>query len=278
MKKTKFKVRPMVLPEKKLFLLTNGKCGGTSLHRWFFMLLDEPLMSRGFYDLTKNFSLQFALKMMYIKRFKSEIINSNKDSDFRKFISLYRSTVCEKWLPKMHGNEFKKIWVVRDPVERCLSAYLDKFVGMDVSKKFVKDVIDFFPGQDGISFNQFIEYLELEDNDKCNGHWRRQSYIADHVGGDIKIIRLENFDDDVGNVLPKSSFLNFPSLPSRNVNEKFSDFAHLTRPAFKVDNNELIIFKRENGVLPPKSSFLEPGLVERIKKIYERDYELLPYT
>lgn len=95
------KIRPLVLPEKKLFLLTNGKCGGTSLHRWLFTLLDKPLMSRGFFNLAKNFSIEFAFKFSFIKIFRREVYISDKDEDFRRFISFYRSWVCEKWLDKL---------------------------------------------------------------------------------------------------------------------------------------------------------------------------------
>lgn len=167
--------------------------------------------------------------------------------------------------------------MVRDPVQRCLSAYLDKFCGEDSSKEFVQEVVNKFPGQRGISFRQFVEYLELEDNDKCNGHWRRQSYIADHAGKGLKVVRLENFHNDMQAVLGLDS-QTLPELPNRNTSKKVNKIETSNTLAFDIKSDELMVMMKEKGGLPEKNNFLELFLVEKIKNIYKKDYEVLPYS
>lgn len=273
---SKLKVRPLVLPEKKIILLTNGKCGGTSLHRWFFMLLDEPLDRKSFSDIAKSFSLEFALKYKFIKFFKGDLFTSNNDSDFRSFVSLYRDTVCEKWISTVENEEFLKIIVVRDPVKRCLSGYIDKFCGEDSSGQYVQDVIKKFPGQKGISFRQFVEYLESEENDRVNGHWRRQSFVLDHVDAKFELVRLEDFDEEIRGVFP-NRFGFIPKLPYRNTGEALEEREIVGFPAFDITSDRLIQEKKEGNTFPSKSSFLNTDLVRRIKRIYIKDYKVLPY-
>lgn len=268
-------IRPLVLPEKKLLLLTNGKCGGTSLHRWFFSLLDEPFERRRFRDLERNFSLRFALTVFGLKATRMRAFNLEVDDNLRKFVEIYRRAMCQDWEAKIKKDDYLKILVVRNPVQRLLSAYLDKFCGSDRISDYVVEVTRQGGLNGQISFRQFVSYLETVPNDDCNGHWRRQTFVLERVQYPVSLIRLEYFIDDMSTL---QSLGHIPKLPRKNSRMKNAGRYSSSTPPADIMNLTLADLIKRGKCLPRESDFLEPELIDRIKRVYSKDYDRLPYV
>lgn len=83
-----------------------------------------------------------------------------------------------------------KFTIIRNPLSRLVSAYLDKFVGgghipaASVMKRLGK-------GTEGISFREFIDYLAHADLKNVDAHWMPQAFLIDIFRPDMLGI-LEN--------------------------------------------------------------------------------------
>jgi len=51
---------PFIFPSQKLVIITNGKCGGSSVKYWLFNLLDITKSPFGFWSLTRQTSFPYA--------------------------------------------------------------------------------------------------------------------------------------------------------------------------------------------------------------------------
>jgi hypothetical protein len=115
-------------------------------------------------------------------------------------LSQYSPEVARKFLG---DSTYFKFTFIRNSAERLVSAYLDKFVGMqDRLDSFAKNVINQIYRRRGekvdleksISFREFVSYLSVTKNDKLNEHWRPQYLHLGAVKFDF-IGRLENEAD-----------------------------------------------------------------------------------
>ena len=57
--------------------------------------------------------------------------------------------------------DWTKIVVVRDPLDRLISAYIDKFVNWDGIKGGFSKII--FNRDERVSFEQFVDFVAIED-------------------------------------------------------------------------------------------------------------------
>ncbi len=102
------------------------------------------------------------------------------------------------------SDQYFKFSVIRDPFERLVSAYLEKFVYKRHSQRnllHTRQVISEVQGtadinlQLGISFDQFAEYILAQDAYDLDAHWRPQHLYFRGVPHISRIFRLENIGE-----------------------------------------------------------------------------------
>jgi hypothetical protein len=105
----------------------------------------------------------------------------------------------------LHDRSYKKFAVIRNPFDRLVSAYLEKFVvnRMNLGNQFhTRPVIAHalgvsIPSQDNfsmsITFSQFIDYIVSHSPDQLDPHWCPQFLYLKNVV--YKLFRLEDLEE-----------------------------------------------------------------------------------
>lgn len=270
---------PLVDPIHKFVLFTNAKCGGTTLKTWFFDNLGIADLERRPLALARAFGPGYAARHLRKGRKLRALGEIELDDEAHpKFIDFYQRHLCAKFMSSPRVGDYFKIAVVRNPYDRVVSAYVDKFCGVDLRKPWVQEVVR-AGGRDGaLSFNQFLGYLEAVDEGYCNRHWRRQSYLLEdhHIDAFARIEALRADFEPLRTIVGDAAFRHFERKMQR-VHYRSADEAHAEGDLADVSNSELIAWQESHGALPGKSHFLGPETIPRIRAIYRRDFEILPY-
>jgi hypothetical protein len=161
---------------KKLLFCPIAKCGSTSLKRLMVELSDVP--------------------------HKQEILSG----DVHRATGVFRTGALLIDLDPDHARQiiqdpdFFRFSVVRDPFDRLLSAFREKFVVNRLQPPnhwHTCEVLTNVQGQDqpdydeGISFAEFIDFITTQPPEKLDTHWRPQS----HYLRTMRYDRLYAFED-----------------------------------------------------------------------------------
>jgi hypothetical protein len=189
----------------------------------------------------------------------------------------------------MSPNYFRFV-VLRDPLLRVLSAYLDKFVRKrnaryrDIRVRQMTDTIraaqalagiSYDPAR-SISFEEFVRFLSTAADTDLNMHWMPQWRS---VGTDLAVFnhvgKVERLDETLGLLSRRFGFvIEAPTV--RHVPEinrhraKFSETADLKAP-YRALPHELDEFR--NG-LPMPELFFTPAMREMLRERYATDVGL----
>lgn len=275
---------PLINTEKKFILFTNAKCGGTVLKSWFLKTLNLENNFSSFFHALTHFRFSFVLGW-YLHYYKfidgTQIINNDKY--LRKFIAHHRDATQGVLPDIIDDPSWFKFAVVRNPYDRLVSAFVDKFCreGLDTpkSQKILMAINSTEnKGNLQITFSQFVEYLETQNIDTVDRHWRRQSYVMDGIELD-RIIDLK----EIATALPelekqfriKTNFDFDIRRQSNNYDQKKDEGVSF---AGDMANTELMRQHVETNTFPKKSTFYNDELKRKVRKIYEDDFKLYPYS
>ena len=190
----------------------------------------------------------------------------------------------------LNDPSYFKFSFVRNPWNRLISAYLDKFVVKpNIRKslflpKHIKEVVKAVYESEGLSpdykksitFRQFVEYLKSTKNEYLDGHWKPQYLYLGETQFDF-VGQLENLSEDFEYVKNKLSIKDF-DLPHTNKTtsvEGVNCSKELSADKNYADHypSELIKLKK----LPGYSEFYTPELVDIIRQRYIKDIEKFGY-
>ena len=165
---------------------------------------------------------------------------------------------------------YKKIAFVRDPLQRIISAYRNKFeydyqkqfhhrFGINIIKKYRKNLTREITDEDYITFNEFVKYLlDLGPKGSRDVHWREQVDLCslcstnyDFIG---KFETLESDADRVLGIMGAKGVISFPKLEKRP----------------KGLETKLLMKKFYSQISEQE--------FKRLVKMYEMDFELLEYS
>jgi hypothetical protein len=155
---------------------------------------------------------------------------------------------------------------VREPVSRVVSAYVEKFVRPAPNELFepAREVIaQVAPGRgDGITFREFVRFLEEAPDEHLDSHWRGQASFL--VGVRIDLLgRMECMGEVLG-VLGTEL-----GMPPRGVTRRNATGYTEARGELLADvtSSEL----HSSGVLPPAADLVSADLRGRIEARFRED-------
>ncbi len=144
-------------------------------------------------------------------------------------------------------SSFFKFTMVRNPMTRICSAYLDKINKSQSTKaNMVRNLLNIHPDI-MLSFDDFLDYLE-QGGINQNGHWSLQKDLLCFPIDEYEIIgKVENIDIDLLNILKRIYGTECELISARK---------------HRTDNQNMILKRSQK---------------KKIYKLYQEDYELFGY-
>lgn len=270
--------QPLVDPVNRIVLFTNAKCAGTTCKRWFFTNLDLAAQERRPIRFVGAFGLRYALRHLRYGRTVTPRGEGLSDvQTLRRMTSYYRRAYCIPALEAGTTETFFRFAVVRNPEDRLVSAYFDKFCGADRGQPWVRKVVEEAGSEGEITFDRFLDYLEATPQEHCNAHWRRQTHVLAGHRVDA-YVRMERMLDDLRGIADRIGAAHFHVFEERLQTSPsgpgpIAEIGSLasTRAGVIAD------WVERNGAYPPKAALLTDATRARIRRIYAEDYAALPY-
>ncbi|XP_068700787.1 carbohydrate sulfotransferase 11-like isoform X1 [Montipora foliosa] len=159
---------------------------------------------------------------------------------------------------------YKKILFVREPLQRVLSAYRNKFT-TEYHKRVYhervdKEIVKKYRGNSTIdhqyaTFNEFVKYLiDLRPREKLDIHWKPQHHICDPCSIKYDFIgRYHTLKSDAKRalgIMGVNNEIEFPDIGKRNNGQRI-----MRQFYSEITENEFL----------------------RLRKIYDMDYQLFEY-
>jgi hypothetical protein len=240
--------RPLVYPRKRMIVVFSPKSACTSVVIWFFHHLGHTSAARDYSS--------------WPHRYRTEVYYKS---------ALYRRAY-ERDLSK-----FSLVRIVRDPFERAVSSFRHVQKGELAAKEIARALGRNDMSTAGLSFSEFLDFLERCDLNSCDPHFRVQRHpIEDRLptrhlinaSAEDLFSRLNEVEADFD--LPITDFSKLEWL--QKINRKHRHVDALATPVDAYTHR----FNREaarNGSWPPYSAFLTPVARERLARLYARDME-----
>ncbi len=271
---------PLVDPARRLVLFTNGKCGGTTLKSWFFANLDLP----GFEANPLRFAMTFGPKFVYShfnsgRKLTPRAGQATDPEQVRRMTIFYRRAFCAPAVASGRTAGFFKFAVVRNPEDRAVSAFLDKFCGDNRDTSWVRTAAAAAHPDSDPSFMDFLAYIDCVDEAACDPHWRRQSYVLDARVLDA-FVRLEHLAEDFRAIADRVGDAHFGKLElklKRNLSAIDAAAAPPVGDMTGLRASEIAAWRAARGYFPPKDALVTDVSRAQIRRAYARDYALLPY-
>lgn len=279
---------PLVDPVRRFILFTNPKCGGTTLKAWFFNNLDMADLHRRPARLLRSFGPMFFYRhlrrgrpqALRVARFHAGAGESEAyKAALRDYLNFYRRAFCAGVLHSAEAERYFRICVARNPYDRIVSAYLDKFCNegrMGREAPYVREMLRGL-GRSDLTFRQFLAYLRTTDEKDQAIHWRRQTYLLEGQRIDA-FVRLEALHDEMARLADIVGAEHLAMLQEKLQATRVG--GNEGRPApdmTDVSNLEIAAQRRASGRFPPRECFLTPEAQARIREIYALDFARLPY-
>ena len=244
---------PLLDPVNKIILFWMHRCGSTTGQLWFFHVAgwEKRMRGKGASQLAPQWYDEHAEAYEHLQEH-------------------YRDPA------------FLKVAVVRNPLERAVSAYTvvtDTKSGSQwrAASRSIAEPDD----ERRLSFNEFLDFLETEDLANANYHWRLQSAqdCFDLNLPDVQIARVESLQEDLDRLcrrMGKKPVAMRMNSAQTKVDDRLKDIdiTSLVRSdflkLFGLDRRGIIRF-------PHYSRFLNDRTIPRLARLYARDFEVLGY-
>ncbi|MEA2986406.1 MAG: hypothetical protein QOD94_2660 [Alphaproteobacteria bacterium] len=240
--------RPLIYPRKRMIVVFSPKSACTSVVIWFFHQLGHTAAARDYSS--------------WPHRYRTEVYYKS---------TLYRHAY-ERDLSK-----FSLVRIVRDPFERAVSSFRHVQKGGLADKEITRALGRNDMSTAGLSFSEFLDFLERCDLNTCDPHFRVQRHPLEdrlptrhliNASTEDLFSRLNEVEADFN--LPITEFGKLEWLQKIN-----SKHRHVEAPAAPADayNHRFNREAARNGSWPPYSAFLTADARERLARLYARDIE-----
>jgi len=239
-------IPPLFSPEKKIALFFSAKSGCTFAVKWFF----------------------FQTGFLEVAQFYSDWIH-----DFRINV-FYKSSQYKRNLQNILNQDTKIIKVVRNPYTRVVSSYLHAirygYENHSLSKFFNRQI----DRDNGLSFRDYLSYLETQNLWQCNVHHRVQVHAAEKRGlvTPDYIIKLENSFEDFRKV---ELDLNLNDSNLLNFRKSIHNTSRIEKSTFCGDRQ--FCLSKQPKAFPPSKNFFNQELTQKVGKLYAIDFKTYNY-
>lgn len=267
-------VYALVNPIARYRLFLNGKAGNTTMKYFFFENLGfyDRLFSEAFFSAFGP-RLYAAILSRPTKIYRLLVRRERLERDIRFLATAFTAHAARRFR-YTHDDGFHNIAVVRNPFDRAVSAYLDKFCGAERRAPWVRRVIDQGGTAGAISFVQFLRSLDASAPETLDGHWRPQwlKVRGIHLHS---LVRLETLRQDFAALAPVVGERGTETLPQAR---QVTRHAPLILPeAWRLSNEELAALAAEHRGLPDKRLFLTEETIVLIRRVYRQDFVRFGY-
>jgi Sulfotransferase family len=243
--------RPLVDPESRLILFWMHRCGSTTAQRWFFELAGwgNRMQGVGTGELAAAW--------------------------YREHAAAYEN------LPAHYRDpSFLKVAVVRHPLSRAVSSFTvitDTKSGLQW-----RAVVASLAAPDDerrLTFLEFLDFLEGIDLATANYHWRLQS-AQDWPGlPGTQLVRLESIQSGLDEVCRRLGKRPLPLKINSPQTKRATDIAKQEIVNFTRADFARTLGHDRRGIIcfPTYTKFLTAETVDRLTKLYERDFAVLHY-
>ncbi|WOJ95053.1 sulfotransferase family 2 domain-containing protein [Congregibacter variabilis] len=271
---------PLVNLERKFILFTNAKCGGTGLKAWFLSSLDLESSFCSFSRAASHYGLRHALSwFLRYRGFPGAHLPRHDDDSIRIFTNIYRRSTSQAVEESIRSDQFFKVIVVRDPYDRLVSAFVDKFCTTEAGKPWVQQVIrqvnagvsNGGASAATITFSQFVDYLSKQNLSKVDEHWRPQSCVLQDVSPD-QIVSLDSLAAGLRSLEDRFNFTTPLVVSKRRQSNEYDGMSEAGLG--DVDNVALMQLKANSGAFPSKNSFYDDSIRDKVLRLYADDFFL----
>ncbi|WP_366552614.1 sulfotransferase family 2 domain-containing protein [Aquibaculum sediminis] len=183
---------------------------------------------------------------------------------------------------------YRTVVITRHPVDRAISAYLNKFVihrkkavTLETMESFSRELFLFHrahfggdPKTNDLSFEEFVDAIELQHHlrdsgklQKINPHWDTQAPPGAKRGSYDVVAKVENFPADMKRMCEETGIKYLDASANKTpVATGVAEYLGAT-PANLLDIGAL---SHEN--------FVTENIRRRLFKIYQRDFEIFGYA
>jgi Sulfotransferase family len=245
--------KPLLDPVNKIILFWMHRCGSTTGQLWFFHVAG------------------------WEKRMKGKGASQLAPEWYDEHTHAY-----EHLAEYYRDPSFLKVAVVRNPLERAVSAYTvvtDTKSGSQwrAASRSIAERDD----DRRLSFNEFLDFLETEDLATANYHWRLQTAqdCFDLNLPDVQLARVETLQQDLDRLcrrMGKKPVAMRMNSAQTKIEDRLKDvdITSLVRTDFAR-----LFGHDKRGVIrfPHYSRFLNERTIARLAKLYARDFGVLGY-
>lgn len=206
------------------------------------------------------------LKFNFLKKKLSSVGEKVSDKDLNEGVHRYASRYSCRTESEIVNFNGVVNFVVREPVRRLVSAYLDKFVRMPELSNFSKKLLEIAGYENdysNVSFLDFCECLTRVPPELLNEHWMPQVlHIYDDVS--YRFIAMDNLKSD-------------PALTeqlgdlSSNVREHTLKYVKFDSDYSKVSRSELKEQLAHSGSVPAPECFINEAITELLEPFVSGD-------
>jgi hypothetical protein len=169
------------------------------------------------------------------------------------------------------GDE--RIVVLRDPFDRVLSGYLNRFLMRQdaVSDHAMRTGLAELVGSDSrddVTFGDFVEYLSRTPSRSLNEHWRPQSNFL--LGSYTRVIRFEHLAEDTVFLAARGLALDDARGHATSTVRRDLGPGWGARSAGRLRR-----LRRRTGILPARANMYDDRLYAMVADRYAEDVELL---
>lgn len=153
--------RPLLIPKEKIMVIFSAKSACSSAVIWAFHRIGLSAEAQAYHGWPHKYRTDCFYK-------RKEVIE------------------CARFTPV---QDFRIVKIMRDPIDRAASSYRHA-LGTGYARDAILAAIGVDTAEQGLSFQQFIDFLETEDLSACDIHHRKQFHPFEDIQAPHRVINI----------------------------------------------------------------------------------------